>query len=406
MLAGPLADSVRAVAAKTDGDLIVLGSGALVQQLHAAGLVDRWEIMLHPVVVGSGSRMFGPQADATHLRLTRCRSTEQGLVLLTYSAPTRTAVPEHAGSRPWATPARRPRLGSSRPCATAHSRSSGRSSSPIAASYECTATGSSAPSTKPYRIATNTCLQLLRRIPRPIPPMPTDGRPPVYSSMPWLQPIPDTVLDQAAPTEQQPDARAVAKETVTLAFLAVIRLLPPRQRAVLLLRDVLAFTAAEIAAILDSSPASVNSALQRAHTTLAQFQTDQQSRTQPADAAEKTLLDRYITAHETLDPQAIIAVLRGDARLTISPTGLAWDGRDEITEPYLEGMGALGEWRCLAIRANRQPAVAPYLRRWGSEQYEAFTVVVLDVRADQLTELATFAEPSLFAAFGLPPVLV
>ena len=256
-----------------------------------------------------------------------------------------------------------------------------------------------------YRIATNSCLQLLRRTPRPTPSMPTDGRPPVYSLMPWLQPIPDTVLDQAAPTEQQPDARAVTKETVTLAFLAVIQLLPPRQRAVLLLRDVLAFTTAETAAVLDSSPAAVNSALQRARTTLAQFRPNQQTRTQPADEAEKTLLDRYITAHERLDPQAIIAVLRDDARLTICPTGLSWDGREEITKPYLEGMGALGEWRCLGIRANRQPAVAHYLRRWGSTQYEAFTVVVLDVRGDQLTELATFAEPSLFAAFGLPAVL-
>ena len=101
VLAGPLADSVRAVAAKTQGDLMVLGSGALVQQLHAAGVVDRWEIMLHPVVVGSGSQMFGPQQEPTHLALTGCRSTEQGLVLLTYSATNQTgAVPEHAGSRP------------------------------------------------------------------------------------------------------------------------------------------------------------------------------------------------------------------------------------------------------------------------------------------------------------------
>lgn len=256
-----------------------------------------------------------------------------------------------------------------------------------------------------YRIATNACLQLLRRTPRQTPKMPTDGRPPVYSSMPWLQPIPDPVLDQAGPTEQQPDARAVTKETVTLAFLAVIQLLPPRQRAVLLLRDVLDFTAAETAAVLESSSASVNSALQRARATLARFHTDQQTSTQPADAAEKTLLDRYVTAHETLDPQAIIAVLRDDARLTISPIGLAWNGRDEITEPYLEGMGSLGEWRCLAIRANRQPAVAHYLRRWEATQYEAFTIVVLGISGDQVTELATFAEPSLFAAFGLPAVL-
>ncbi len=101
VLAGPLAESVRTVAAKTEGDLVVLGSGALVQQLQAAGVVDRWEILLHPVVVGSGSRMFGPQQDPAHLRLTRCRSTEQGLVLLTYSAARQArAAPEPAGSRP------------------------------------------------------------------------------------------------------------------------------------------------------------------------------------------------------------------------------------------------------------------------------------------------------------------
>lgn len=101
VLAGPLADSVRAVAANTQGDLMVLGSGALVRQLQAAGVVDRWEIMLHPVVVGSGSRMFGPQQDPTHLQLSGCRSTEQGLVLLTYStAPQDRTVPDHAVSRP------------------------------------------------------------------------------------------------------------------------------------------------------------------------------------------------------------------------------------------------------------------------------------------------------------------
>ena len=85
---------------------------------------------------------------------------------------------------------------------------------------------------------------------------------------------------------------------------------------------------------------------------------------------------------------------------------MVWDGRDEITGPFVDGMGTLGEWRCLATRANRQPAVANYLRPWGSDGgFEAFTIVVLGVDGDRLTEMATFAEPALFAAFGLPAVL-
>src|SRR5262249_22043136 len=156
----------------------------------------------------------------------------------------------------------------------------------------------------------------------------------------------------AAPAAEQPDAVAVAKETVALAFLAAIQLLPARQRAVLLLRDVLSFSAAEAAAVLETSVAATNSALQRARTTLAQFRPDPTTRPPTTDAQEKALLARYIAAHETMDPQAIVDVLREAARLTISPDGLAWDGRAGITQPFLDGMGALGEWRCLPVRAN------------------------------------------------------
>jgi len=256
-----------------------------------------------------------------------------------------------------------------------------------------------------YKIATNSALQALRKSSRSSPAMPPGGRPPLYSTMPWLQPIPDEVLDHAAPTEDQPDSRAVVKETVALAFLAVIQLLPARQRAVLLLRDVLGFSAAETSTALDTTVASVNSALQRARATVASFRPEPETTSPSRDAQEQALLDRYIAAHETLDPQAIIAVLRDDARLTISPTGLSWDGKDEITQPFLDGMGALGEWRCLPIRANRQPAVAHYLRPWGAHDYAAFTIVVLHIEGGELTEMATFATPELFAAFGLPAVL-
>jgi len=124
------------------------------------------------------------------------------------------------------------------------------------------------------------------------------------------------------------------------------------------------------------------------------------------DPCEQALLQRYMDAHERQDPAAIVAVLREDARLTISPSGLCWDGLEELTQPFLDGMGALGDWRCLPTRANRQPAVANYLRRWGETDYQAFTLVVLAAEDGALTEMATFAEPTLFGAFGLPPALI
>jgi RNA polymerase sigma factor (sigma-70 family) len=116
-----------------------------------------------------------------------------------------------------------------------------------------------------YRIATNACLETLRRRPRQVPaPADPDGKLPPYSEMPWLEPYPDRLLDQAAPSDDQPDNHTVARETIELAFLAVIQLLPPRQRAVLILRDVLRFSAAETASLLDTSVPAANSALQRA----------------------------------------------------------------------------------------------------------------------------------------------
>jgi RNA polymerase sigma-70 factor (ECF subfamily) len=259
-----------------------------------------------------------------------------------------------------------------------------------------------------YRIATNACLETLRRRPRPAPPGGAEGRLPPYSAMPWLQPFPDALLDAPAPAEEEPQAVAVARETIGLAFLAAIQLLPPRQRAVLLLRDVLSFSAAETAELLDMSVPAANSALQRARATLAAYQrTGEQTMAGPASASaqERALLARYMRAHEQADPAAIVAVLREDARLTINPMGLGWDGREEITQPFLDNMSSLGEWRCLATGANRQPAVATYLRRWDDDTFRAFTLVVLAVEGDELTEMAAFARPELFAAFGLPPTL-
>ncbi|HZG93226.1 MAG TPA: RNA polymerase subunit sigma-70 [Mycobacteriales bacterium] len=257
-----------------------------------------------------------------------------------------------------------------------------------------------------YRIATNACLEQLRRTPRVTPSRPDDGRLPPYSALPWLQPFPDALLDAPAPEQEAPDALVVARETIELAYLTAVQLLPPRQRAVLLLRDVLAFSAAETAELLDLSVPAANSALQRARATLASSQGSRdEASAASASPHERELVDRYIRAHEEVDPAAIVAVLRADARLTISPVGACWDGRDEIAPPYLERMGSLGDWRCVPTSANRQPAVAHYLRRFGEHEFRAFSLVVLGIQGAELVEIATFASPELFAAFGLADVL-
>ncbi len=153
----------------------------------------------------------------------------------------------------------------------------------------------------------------------------------------------------------------------------------PKSRAVLILRDVLRFSAAETASLLDDSVPAVNSALQRARATMQRFQRSGTIETASADATEQALVRRFIDAHEQASPPAVIAILREDARLTISPAGLCWDGRDDITPDFIEGMGAFGEFRGIAIRANHQPAVANYLRRWDDSEYRAFTVTVLGI---------------------------
>jgi RNA polymerase sigma-70 factor (ECF subfamily) len=259
-----------------------------------------------------------------------------------------------------------------------------------------------------YRIATNACLETLRRRPRSVVEPADAGGRPRYSAIPWLEPYPDRLLDQATSGEEEPDSVVISKETIELAFLAVIQLLPPRQRAVLLLRDMLAFSAAETASLLEASVPAVNSALQRARETMRQRRPPgRPGRPVPASPSsdERALLRRYMDAHEHGDPAAVIALLREDARLTIVPAGMSWDGRDAIASTLHENMTASGEFRCQATRANRQPAVAIYLRRWREDQFQAFSLVVFGIEDRTVTEMTTFLRPGLFPAFGLPPVM-
>lgn len=255
-----------------------------------------------------------------------------------------------------------------------------------------------------YRIATNACLQLLRRQPRLKFSVTPDNRGPSCAQLPWLQPFPDALLDRPGPAEQEPEALALARESITLAYLAAIQLLPARQRAVLLLRDVLAFSAAETAEVLDMTVAAVNSGLQRARTSLGVYQrtTPPPVRADTASPEQRALLQRYMNAHEQADPAAIIAVLRDDARLTISPMGLTWDGRENIREPFIRNMGALGAWRCIPTMANGQHAVGMYLRPWDQDTFKAWSLVVLTLDDRGIGDIATFAGSALFSAFALP----
>ena len=270
--------------------------------------------------------------------------------------------------------------------------------------------GGSSPRTWLYRIAANACLDTLRRDARRAVPAPSSapaGSGPSVTAMPWVQPYPDSLLDEVPADLPGPEAVAVSRETMSLAFLATLQLLPPRQRAVLVLRDVVGWPAAEVAGLLDMSVPAVNSALQRARGTLRDRWPGGRLDWAPAaepDPEQRRLLQRFIAAHEQGDPEALIAVLRHDARLAISQVG-EWNGRPEVDDALREGMNALGQWRLLPIMANGQPGAAGYLRRPGETAFVPFVLTVLRIEDGRVAEIAAFEQPSMFTVFGLPASL-
>src|SRR3954470_14579525 len=255
-----------------------------------------------------------------------------------------------------------------------------------------------------YKIATNVCLDVLRKGRRQ--PSTVESK----ADIPWLQPYPDRLLDEIAPTEEEPDAVVVARETIELTFIALIQLLPARQRAVVILRDVLEWSAAETAELLDISVASANSALQRGRETL-RSQLPQRPSERPVSSSvlsadERRLLAGFIAAHEAGDAEASAALMREDIRITMPPYPMVFDGRDAIA-PLLErafGPEREGEWRLVATRANRMPAAASYLRRPGDTEFRAFKFDILRCEDDGIAEITTF-DAKLFQPFGLPLVL-
>jgi RNA polymerase sigma-70 factor, ECF subfamily len=268
--------------------------------------------------------------------------------------------------------------------------------------------GRSSPRTWLYRVAANACLDTLRRDARRSVPGPSSTPPgsgPSVAAMPWVQPYPDSLLDEMAVGQPGPEAVAVSRETISLAFLAALQLLPPRQRAVLILRDVVSWPATEVAELLDTSVPAVNSALQRARTTLRDQWPGGRLDWAPAiepDPGQRRLLQRFIAAHEQADPEALIALLHHDVRLAISPQVGEWNGRQDVGDALRDGMTSLGQWRMLPIMANRQPGAAGYLRRPGHAAFVPFVLAVLRLEHGRLIDIAAFEQPSMFPAFGLP----
>ncbi|MET0693669.1 MAG: RNA polymerase subunit sigma-70 [Propionibacteriaceae bacterium] len=254
-----------------------------------------------------------------------------------------------------------------------------------------------------YKIATNVCLDLHRRSARQLTHFTS------FAEVSWLQPYPDRLLDEIAPSAEQPDAQVVDRETIELAFLAALQVLPPRQRAALVARDVLGWSASETAALLQTSVAAANSAVQRARVTMGERLPAQRADWSAGEtsAAERELLRKFIDAHERLDAEAALAVASQDIRVTMPPYAHFFDGYDMLAPLMRRAFGPErdGEWRVLPTSVNRMPAGACYLQRPGDSEFRAFKMDVLRIQGDKICEITTFG-PMWFGACGLPDILL
>jgi RNA polymerase sigma-70 factor (ECF subfamily) len=261
-----------------------------------------------------------------------------------------------------------------------------------------------------YRITTNACLRILERRPHRVVPYEAGpaaelgSRPSPPADLPWLQPYPDLLLDEGL----DPEAAVVARETIELAFLGAIQHLPPRQRAVLILRDALDWPADDTAAVLDMSLAAVNSALQRARATMQERLPEKRlewATAAGAEDAERSLLQTYVEAFERHDDRQLVALLREDVRLAMPPHPTWYEGREAVAA-FLAGVAfAPGSeaHRMVPTRANRQPAFGVY-RGEGSDA-RPFAINVVEIEYGLVTDMHFFKYPELFPAFGLGDTL-
>jgi RNA polymerase sigma-70 factor (ECF subfamily) len=268
-----------------------------------------------------------------------------------------------------------------------------------------------------YKIATNACLNALESRKHALRFMP-DQRAPAASEMPngvpatdvaWLEPYPDSNLDGIADDAPTPEAHYASREAVQLAFVAAIQQLPPRQRAVLLLCDVLGWSAVEAKTLLGGSTASINSALQRARETLAKrYPSGRPSSVPPPTPAQQRLLGRYVEAWERLDVDSFVALLKEDATYTMPPIPQWYVGRDAIGKFFRFAWRLYDGYRMVPTAANGQPAFAAYSRSRADAPWEAHSIHVLTLDQDMISRVTLFAKPDgpkLFPAFGLPLIL-
>jgi RNA polymerase sigma-70 factor (TIGR02960 family) len=258
-----------------------------------------------------------------------------------------------------------------------------------------------------YRIATNRSLNYLRDASRrptvsKAPPPPSPFAAAAVSDEPWwLEPYPDSLLDDS---NVGPEARYDRRETIALSFVAGLQQLPTQQRAALVLRDVLGFSAAEVADMLDTSPASVNSALQRARAGFHYSGTAEQVRL-PRSQEQARTVERFVDAVERGDLDTVVALLTDDARVTMPPEPFEFHGRDAIAN-FFRSQGFWGQpIRVLATRANDQPAFGYYLPDPHSNVYRAAGILVLTIADDGISSITRFGDRGLVRRFGLPTSL-
>ena len=266
-----------------------------------------------------------------------------------------------------------------------------------------------------YKIATNACLRAIERRPRRVLPVdygpaadPHDGpAAPVTEAM-WLEPYPDERLGlDSGPAS--PEARYEQREGVELAFIAALQHLPARQRAVLILRDVLGFSARETAAALDTTPVSVDSALQRAHKTVDQRlpeQSQQATLRSLSDDALRQAVQRYVTAWERNDVDAVVTMLAEDAKLAMPPLPTWYHGRYQVALFLSSGpLAGTTRWHLIPTRANGQLAFALYAWDDQTQTFKPRAVDVLTLRGAQIQEITAFLTPSAVRNFDLPATL-
>ena len=244
-----------------------------------------------------------------------------------------------------------------------------------------------------YRIATTTCLKTINR----------RARDPLTSTLDvaWLQPYPDALLDQLADVDADPAVICDRRESVALAFIAALQLLPGAQRAVLILRDVLAWPAQQVADLLQTTSAAVNSALQRARATLAHAQVG--TPTRPDSQREQQVLAAFLRAWHDCDIAALAALLREDATLSMPPQAIRITGRDAVAEFFatVPAGGRLDLILLVPTRANGHPALAAYLPDDTTGDCRGYGIMVLTITDDQVATITGFPDPDLFPAFGL-----